>query len=131
MGWAEQFLSVIKNPCKSLAWGVIVWRYAGDEPVVVFCARHNNPPQTEGRINAYYRNRSRKVQLCGLHLQYTNRQFGDNHKVKLGKNRSKTNGVKLSKMASGLWVSLRYFPCVGTAQKFNEQAMFVCVSPAL
>ena len=31
--------------------------------------------------------------------------FGDNHKVKLGKNRSKTNGVKLSKMASGLWVS--------------------------
>ena len=35
-------------------------------------------------------------------------QFGDNHKVKLGKNRSKTNGVKLSKMASGLWVSLRY-----------------------
>ena len=33
------------------------------------------------------------------------RQFGDNHKVKLGKNRSKTNGVKLSKMASGLWVS--------------------------
>ena len=37
-------------------------------------------------------------------------QFGDNHKVKLGKNRSKTNGVKLSKMASGLWVSLRYFP---------------------
>ena len=36
------------------------------------------------------------------------RQFGDNHKVKLGKNRSKTNGVKLSKMASGLWVSLRY-----------------------
>ena len=28
--------SVIKNPCKSLAWGVIVWRYAGDEPVVVF-----------------------------------------------------------------------------------------------
>ena len=39
-------------------------------------------------------------------------QFGDNHKVKLGKNRSKTNGVKLSKMASGLWVSLRYFPQV-------------------
>ena len=38
------------------------------------------------------------------------RQFGDNHKVKLGKKRSKTNGVKLSKMASGLWVSLRYFP---------------------
>ena len=38
------------------------------------------------------------------------RQFGDNHKVKLGKNRSKANGVKLSKMASGLWVSLRYFP---------------------
>ena len=37
------------------------------------------------------------------------RQFADNHKVKLGKNRSKTNGVKLSKMASGLWVSLRYF----------------------
>ena len=37
-------------------------------------------------------------------------QFGDNHKVKLGKKRSKTNGVKLSKMASGLWVSLRYFP---------------------
>ena len=37
------------------------------------------------------------------------RQFGDNHKVKLGKNRSKTNGVKLSKMASGLWGSLRYF----------------------
>ena len=36
-------------------------------------------------------------------------QFGDNHKVKLGKNRSKTNDVKLSKMASGLWVSLRYF----------------------
>ena len=29
-------LSRIKNPCKSLAWGVIVWRYAGDEPVVVF-----------------------------------------------------------------------------------------------
>ena len=39
----------------------------------------------------------------------TVRQFGDNHKVKLGKNHSKTNGVKLSKMASGLWVSLRYF----------------------
>ena len=38
------------------------------------------------------------------------RQFGDNHKVKIGKKRSKTNGVKLSKMASGLWVSLRYFP---------------------
>ena len=37
------------------------------------------------------------------------RQLGDNHKVKLGKKRSKTNGVKLSKMASGLWVSLRYF----------------------
>ena len=36
------------------------------------------------------------------------RQFGENHKVKLGKNRSKTNGVKLSKMASGLWVSLRH-----------------------
>ena len=36
-------------------------------------------------------------------------RFRDTHKVKLGKNRSKTNGVKLSKMASGLWVSLRYF----------------------
>ena len=36
------------------------------------------------------------------------RQFGDNHKVKLGRKRSKANGVKLSKMASGLWVSLRY-----------------------
>ena len=33
-------------------------------------------------------------------------KFGDNHKVKLGKKRSKTNGVKLSKMASNLWVSL-------------------------
>ena len=33
------------------------------------------------------------------------RQFGDNHKVKLGKKHSKTNGVKLSKMASGLWLS--------------------------
>jgi len=34
------------------------------------------------------------------------RQFGDNHKVKLGKKRSKTNSVKLGGMASGLWVSL-------------------------
>ena len=33
-------------------------------------------------------------------------KFGDNHKVKLGKKRSKTNGVKLSKMASNLWVFL-------------------------
>ena len=33
-------------------------------------------------------------------------KFGDNHKVRLGKKRSKTNGVKLSKMASNLWVSL-------------------------
>ena len=40
--------------------------------------------------------------------QFGRRQFGDNHKVKLGKKRSKPNGVKLSKMASGLWVSLRY-----------------------
>ena len=32
-------------------------------------------------------------------------QFGDNHKVKLGKKRSKTNGVELGEMASGLWVS--------------------------
>ena len=40
------------------------------------------------------------------------RQFGDNHKVKLGRNRSKTNGVELRKMASGLWVSLTYFPAV-------------------
>ena len=39
------------------------------------------------------------------------RQFGDNHKVKLGKNRSKTNGVKLSKMASGLWVSINTLLC--------------------
>ena len=36
----------------------------------------------------------------------TGTKFGDNHKVKLGKKRSKTNGVKLSKMASSLWVSL-------------------------
>ena len=43
---------------------------------------------------------------------YQKRQFGDNHKVKLGRNRSKTNGVELRKMASGLWVSLRYFPAV-------------------
>ena len=28
-------------------------------------------------------------------------QFGDNHKVKLGRKRSKTCGVKLGKMASG------------------------------
>ena len=27
---------MIKNPCKSLAWGVIVGNYAGDAPVVVF-----------------------------------------------------------------------------------------------
>ena len=32
-------------------------------------------------------------------------QFGDNHKVKLGRKRSKTNGVKLGGMASGWWVS--------------------------
>ena len=44
------------------------------------------------------------------------RQFGDNHKVKLGKKRSKTNGVKLSKMASGLWVSLRYTSPLVTLQ---------------
>ena len=31
-------------------------------------------------------------------------QFGDNHKVELGKKRSKTNGVKLRKMTSSLWV---------------------------
>ena len=35
--WSERGrANRIKNPCKSLAWGVIVWRYAGDEPVVVF-----------------------------------------------------------------------------------------------
>ena len=39
------------------------------------------------------------VQRCGT-------QFGDNHKVKLGRKRSKTNSVKLGGMASGLWVSL-------------------------
>ena len=38
-------------------------------------------------------------------------KFGDNHKVKLGKKRSKTNGVKLSKMASNLWVSLGALHC--------------------
>ena len=32
-------------------------------------------------------------------------QFGDNHKGKLGRKRSKTNGIKLGDMASGLWVS--------------------------
>ena len=29
------------------------------------------------------------------------RLFGDNHKVKIGKKRSKTNGIKLGKMTSG------------------------------
>ena len=37
--------------------------------------------------------------------QSLGRQFGDNHKVKLGRKRSKTNGVKLGGMASGWWVS--------------------------
>ena len=32
-------------------------------------------------------------------------QFWDNHKVKLGRKPSKTNGIKLGEMASGLWVS--------------------------
>ena len=32
-------------------------------------------------------------------------QFGDNHKVKLRKKPSKTNGIELGKIASGLWVS--------------------------
>ena len=32
------------------------------------------------------------------------KKFGDNHKVRLGKKRSKTNGVELGKVASGLWV---------------------------
>ena len=31
-------------------------------------------------------------------------KFGDNDKVRLGKKRSKTNGVELGKVASGLWV---------------------------
>ena len=39
-------------------------------------------------------------------LEFLVAQFGDNHKVKLGKKRSKTNSVKLGGMASGLWVSL-------------------------
>ena len=42
-------------------------------------------------------------------------QFGDNHKVKLGKKRSKTNSVKLGGMASGLWVSLETGFVIGTA----------------
>ena len=37
---------------------------------------------------------------------YYEEWFGDNHKVKLDRKRSKTNGVGLGKMASGLWVSL-------------------------
>ena len=36
--------------------------------------------------------------LDSLGTQFGGTQFGDNHKVKLGKNRSKTNGVKLSKI---------------------------------
>ena len=48
-------------------------------------------------------NWARQFQLCGC---------PDNHKVKLGRNRSKTNGVELRKMASGLWVFLTYFPAV-------------------
>ena len=57
-----------------------------------------------------------KLELCLLlpietdggsgEVQLPEGKFGDNHKVKLGKKRSKTNGVKLSKMASNLWVSL-------------------------
>ena len=48
------------------------------------------------------------------------RLFGDNHKVKLGRKRSKTNGFKLSKMASGLWVSLRYFPWRKSKTRFKQ-----------
>ena len=32
-------------------------------------------------------------------------QYGDNHKVELSKKRSKTNGIKMGEMDSGLWVS--------------------------
>ena len=40
------------------------------------------------------------------HLHLVRTQFGDNHKVKLGRKRSKTKSVELGKMVSGLWVSL-------------------------
>ena len=33
------------------------------------------------------------------------RTFGDNHKVKLGKEHSETNGIKLGKMTSSFWVA--------------------------
>ena len=36
---------------------------------------------------------------------FKEQKFGDNHKVKLGRKRSKTNDVELGEMASGLWVS--------------------------
>ena len=35
----------------------------------------------------------------------TERTFGDNHKVKLGKEHSETNGIKLGKMTSSFWVA--------------------------
>ena len=49
-------------------------------------------------------------------------KFGDNHKVKLGKKRSKTNGVKLSKMAPGLWGSL------GATRSFSLILLWCSVS---
>ena len=58
-------------------------------------------------------------------------QFGDNHKVKLGRKRSKTNGVKLGGMASGWWVSPgapRCYPLIAQVllKKFTkDEGLFI------
>ena len=45
-----------------------------------------------------------KVRKANSPMLAARKKFGDNHKVRLGKKRSKTNGVELGKVASGLWV---------------------------
>ena len=44
--------------------------------------------------------------------------LGGTHKVKLGKKRSKTNGVKLGEMTFGLWLSPSAFPSHPRASTF-------------
>ena len=51
----------------------------------------------------------------------TGRPFGDSHKVKLDKKHSKTNGVKQSKKAFGLWVPpSRPFKCSSASHYLRQ-----------
>ena len=106
----------MKNPCKSLAWGVIVWRYAGDEPVVVFAHTtiiHPKPKEESMLIIAIDLGKFNSV-ACLYNTQTQKQQF------------DKRDALGAAKSGKGPWRLSRTLPVQrGLSIEFlAEQGLF-------